>query len=91
MVKKKRNSYIVTIDHDPIPGWNNEPEDFQKWLQQYLQSTLGHYNPEVELLGEVIEPEARRVIPMTQEVLWESKAFVDLFFTGIRKEREDDS
>jgi hypothetical protein len=84
MVKKKRHSYIVTLDHDPIPGWNNEPEDFQKWLSIYLKQVIPHYHPEVELLGEVVEPEFK--LRSFEE---ESPAFIDLFFNGLRS--EDDS
>lgn len=39
--------YIVEIEMDEVPGWNNKPEDFQSYLQRHLNNTIDHYKPKV--------------------------------------------
>lgn len=51
MVRKERYSYRVTIDRDPIPGWNSTPDDFKNYLQKHLEEVIGHYDPTVEHVG----------------------------------------
>ena len=51
-----RKSVIeVRIRLDPIPGWGHDPEDHVKMLQNYLDSAVPWYKPEVRLIRTVRE------------------------------------
>ena len=56
-MRKARVSVKVTWDLDSVPGWNHEPEDVAKALENYIRSAIGdHYNPHVWVgTPEVIE------------------------------------
>ena len=41
----------VRILLDPVPGWGHEATDHVKMLEEYLNASIGHYNPKVKLLG----------------------------------------
>ncbi len=47
---KMKSTLKVKILLDPVPGWGHDPEDHVKFIQNYLDSTLPHYKPEVELV-----------------------------------------
>lgn len=42
---------LIAVNTDPVPGWGNQPEDYVKHLEVYLDSTIKHYDPKVTLLG----------------------------------------
>ena len=39
--------YEVRLLRDDVPGYGHQPEDYRKSIQRYLDSSLGHYLPEV--------------------------------------------
>lgn len=56
-MKHARFVYNVSVRKDPIPGWNNHPEDFKSYLERVLKEALEHYKPEVEYVGVLMEEE----------------------------------
>lgn len=56
-MKKLRRRYIVEVDVDGVPGWNDRsrPEDMTRDIQRLLDESVGHYNPTVVYVDEVEE------------------------------------
>ena len=51
----RRVRLTVDIDLDMVPGFGHEAGDWQAWLQVYLDRTVGHYCPEVQVDPGTIE------------------------------------
>lgn len=51
---------IVEVDTDQVPGWGYDPEDYVKHIQQHLDLTIPHYNPQV-FLENPSSPEAEKI------------------------------
>jgi hypothetical protein len=49
----KRATIEIKINLDPVPGWNHEPEDMVKHLQESLPAW---YHPEVKLVKVELTP-----------------------------------
>jgi hypothetical protein len=49
-MNRRRATFTVSIDLDPLPGAHHEPAEVHGWLQGTLDHFVGHYNPSVELV-----------------------------------------
>ena len=56
-MKYSKSVIEVRIRIDPVPGWGHDPQDHVKHLEKLLNSTVGHYKPEVRFITIVDEPE----------------------------------
>jgi hypothetical protein len=55
-MKYKRSVIEIKIRLDGVEGWNHEPEDMVKFIQDTLNTVCPWYKPEVKLLRTEIEP-----------------------------------
>jgi hypothetical protein len=46
---KPKVRLIVEANLDPIPGWGDNPEDWQALVQRLLDDAVGHYHPVVTI------------------------------------------
>lgn len=49
---KKRVSFVVDVDLDPVPGTMHTPESAQAVIRNVLYQRMSHYNPVVSLASE---------------------------------------
>jgi hypothetical protein len=47
---KRRVTLQITVDLDPVPGAFSTPDDVRSRIQDMLDYSIGHYNPDVTLL-----------------------------------------
>lgn len=47
---RNRIKILVEVNTDPIPGWGHDPNDYVEHIQNILNSTIPHYEPDVTLL-----------------------------------------
>lgn len=50
---RERVKLTVEVDLDPVPGWGNCAEDWQKMITRTLDDMAGHYHPVVTIQGGV--------------------------------------
>ena len=53
-MRKARRAYMVTVDVDGVPGWNDRdrPEDMSDMIQGWMSERFPGYRPQVEYIGE---------------------------------------
>ena len=56
-MRKARRAYIVTVDVDGVPGWNDRdrPDDMSGLIQRLMNEAVPWYRPQVEYIGEAPE------------------------------------
>lgn len=54
-MKRKRIMIVITVDLDPTPGAFHEAENAVALIEDQLNHSISHYNPKVELAGELLE------------------------------------
>lgn len=48
---RTRAKLTVEWDLDPVPGWNDNPQDLVTHLQHHLDIAMPHYNPNVTFVS----------------------------------------
>lgn len=51
VLPRTRAKLTVEWDLDPVPGWNDNPQDLVTNLQHHLNSAMPHYNPNVTFVS----------------------------------------
>lgn len=51
-MERETAKFIVEVTLDPIPGAFHTNEYAQEWLQEMLNQTIGHYDPQVTSVEE---------------------------------------
>jgi hypothetical protein len=59
MKPPKRIKIEVEVNLDRVPGWGNRPSDYVEHIQQLLDQTIRHYDPQVVYVGEAKEVKNR--------------------------------
>lgn len=45
--EKRKVRLTVEANLDPVPGWGDNPDDWQALVQRLLDDSVGHYHPSV--------------------------------------------
>lgn len=50
-MQKYRVALTVEVDIDPVPGWGDNADDWQRHVQRFMDESVSHYNPVVTIAG----------------------------------------
>ena len=71
----KRICLRVTVDVDMTPGTFSTPESVVRGMQSMLLSRIGHYNPVVQFMEEVVEKPTILAVRISEESLVDGGIF----------------
>lgn len=55
---RERITILVEVDIDPEPGWGHDPDNYVKYIENFLLTAIPHYKPTVKLESETDNPTA---------------------------------